>query len=152
MAYSAFDQFQVVFPMTSLTEGMGGVFKGRDFFWQSGFAVVAGFTFFDFLAIEVRKPFAFHAFAVVAGFALQSDLVRGMGEIRRFRGLCRIKGRLKGYFLRTPISTCCLAQGKGDTAKRHENAANQRFFHDKASLIQNSFQTFTKTMNTMGNL
>ena len=94
MAYCAFDQFQIVFPMTSLTEGMGGVFERRNFFWQPGFAVVAGFTFFNFLAIEVRKPFAFLAFAVVAGFAFQSDLVRGMREICRFRGLCRIKGRL----------------------------------------------------------
>lgn len=94
MTYCAFDQFQVVFPMTSLTEGVGGVFKGRDFFWQPSFAIVAGFTFFDFLAIEVRKPFAFLTLAVVARLALQSDLVRGMREIGRFRWLCRIKGRL----------------------------------------------------------
>jgi hypothetical protein len=103
---------------------VGGVFKGRDFLWQPGFAVMAGFTFFYFLAIEVRKPFAFFAFAVVAGLAFQSDLMRSMREIRRFRGLCRIKGRLKGYFLRAPIPTCCLTQGKGGTANRHENAAN----------------------------
>ena len=92
MADRTFDQFRPVFPVASLAEGVGGIFKGGDFFRETRFTVMAGFTFFDFLSFDVRESLAFGALAVMTSSAFQSGLVRTMGKLRRIRRFCRING------------------------------------------------------------
>lgn len=101
MANSAFNQFGLVFTVTILAEGMGGILKRINLIRHADLAVVAGFTFFNFLAVVVRNSFAVGAFAVMAGLALESCLMRAMGKGCWLGGLGRIKGRIEHDFCGT---------------------------------------------------
>jgi hypothetical protein len=88
---------------------MGCTFEGVDGFGHAGFTVVAGFTFFDFLSFSEGEPFAVGAFAVVAGLAFQTGLMRAMGKLGRFWGFGRINGGFQGDLRWTFVPSHCCA-------------------------------------------
>jgi hypothetical protein len=92
MTDGAFNEFWLVLTVAPLAEGVGGIFKGGDFIRQTRLAVMAGFAFFNFLAINVCKALAFGTLAMMTSSAFQSSLVLAMGELRRLSRFCRVNG------------------------------------------------------------
>lgn len=129
MADGAFDQFGFVFAVTFLTEGMGRIFEGIKLVGHVHFAVVAGFAFINFLAVMIGNPFAIGAFAMMAGFAFQSCLVRSMRERGRFRRFGRINGGLQSKLCRAFIGGAGLTGQAGQTAENQKDRTHQRLLH-----------------------
>ena len=107
MAYGALDQLGFVLPVTVLAERVRRIFEGFEFFRHSGLAVMTDLAFFDLLSFRIGQAFPCRALAVMAGFALQSRLVRTVRERCRFWLFCRINGRFQDEFRRAFVGCPC---------------------------------------------
>ena len=107
MANGALDQFGFVLPVTVLAERVRRIFEGFELFRHSGLAVMTGLAFFDLLSFRIGKTPSFGSPAVMAGFTLQSSLVRTVWERCRFCFFSMINGGLQGEFRRAFVGCPC---------------------------------------------